>query len=173
MNRFVDWFIEQGPQIGLRLGGALLILLGGWLFGFIAVRVAGRLMDISRLEFSNLLRQFIYKLIRWGINAIALVMALGQLGVEIGPLIAGLGVTGFIIGFATQQTLSNFAAGFMLLLYRPYDVGDEIEASGATGIVEGMNLVNTTLRTEEGTMVTIPNGKIWGGVIKNKGRRAG
>lgn len=172
MNDFVNWFIEQGPRIGLRLGGAGLILLGGWLLGLVAVRVAGRLMDISKLEFSKLLRQFISKLIRWGINAIALIMALGQLGVEIGPLIAGLGVTGFIIGFAMQQTLSNFAAGFMLLLYRPYDIGDEIEAAGASGIVEEMNIVNTIMRTEEGTVITIPNGKIWGGVIKNKGQRA-
>ncbi len=171
MSEFVNWFVERGPQIGLRLGGALLILFGGWVVGIIAVRVAGRLMDMSHLEFSKLLRQFIYKLIRWGIAAIAMIMALGQLGVEIGPLIAGLGVTGFIIGFATQQTLSNFAAGFMLLLYRPYDIGDEIEAAGASGIVEGMNMVNTTMRTEEGTIITIPNGKIWGGVIKNKGRR--
>jgi len=171
MNDFVNWFIERGPQIGLHLGGALLILLGGWLTSIIAVRVAGRLMNMSKLEFSSLLRQFISKLIRWTINAIALIMALGQLGVNIGPLIAGLGVTGFIIGFAMQQALSNFAAGFMLLLYHPYDIGDEIEAAGATGIVEGMNLVNTTLQTEEGTVITIPNGKIWGGVIKNKGHR--
>ncbi len=172
MNNFVNWFIEQGPQIGLRLGGALLILFGGWLVGIIGVRVADRLMDISKLEFSKLLRQFIYKLIQWGITGIALIMALGQLGVEIGPLIAGLGVTGFILGFAMQQTLSNFAAGFMLLLYRPYDIGDAIEAAGAAGIIEEMNLVNTTMRTEEGIVITIPNGKIWGGVIKNKGRGA-
>ena len=80
-------------------------------------------------------------------------------------------MTGFILGFAMQQTLSNFAAGFMfmLLLYRPYDVGDGIEAAGASGMVEGMNFVNTTLRTEEGTVITIPNGKIWGGLIKNNG----
>jgi len=57
----------------------------------------------------------------------------------------------------------------MLLLYRPYEVGDEIEAAGASGMVEGMNFVNTTLRTEEGTVITIPNGKIWSGVMKNNG----
>lgn len=172
MSNVINWFIDQGPQIGLRLGGVLLILLGGRLLGILVVRVAGHLMDISRLEFSELLRHFIYKLIRWGFTGVALVMALGQLGVEIGPLIAGLGVIGFILGFALQQTLSNFAAGFMLLLYRPYDIGDSIEAAGASGIVEEMNLVNTTMRTEEGTLITIPNGKIWGGVIKNKGRAA-
>ncbi|MCD6135169.1 mechanosensitive ion channel family protein [Candidatus Bipolaricaulota bacterium] len=171
MSDFVNWFVGQGSQIGPRIGGALLILFCGWLLELLAVRVAGRLMDFSRLEFSKLLRQFICKLVRWGIAVIVLIMALAQLGVHIGPLIAGLGVTGFILGFAMQQTLSNFAAGFMLLLYRPYDVGDEIEASGASGIVEGMNLVQTTLRTEEGIVITIPNGKIWGGVIKNKGRR--
>jgi len=171
MSNLVNWFIDQGPQIGLRLGGALLILLGGWLLGILAVRVASRLMDISQLEFSELLRQFIYKLIRWALIGVALIMALGQLGVEIGPLIAGLGVAGFILGFAMQQTLSNFAAGFMLLLYRPYDIGDPIEAAGASGIVGGMNMVTTTMQTEEGTVITIPNGKIWGGVIKNKRKK--
>ena len=170
MNELINWFIAHGPQIGLRLGGALLIVIAGRLLGILAVRVAGRLMDISQLEFSNLLREFVYKLIRWGATGIALIMALGQLGVEIGPLIAGLGVTGFILGFAMQETLSNFAAGFMLLLYRTYDIGDVIEAAGASGIVEGMNLINTTMQTEDGNVVTIANGKILGGVIKNKKR---
>ena len=171
MSSFVNWFIDQGPQIGLRLGGALLILFGGWLLGILAVRVASRLMDISQLEFSELLRQFIYKLIRWALTGIALIMALGQLGVNVGPLIAGLGVTGFIIGFAMQQTLANFAAGFMILLYRPYGIGHSVEVSGISGKVEEMNLSMTVIRTGDNAKLVVPNGKIWGNVIRNNSAR--
>ena len=84
-----------------------------------------------------------------------------------GPLLAGLGVAGFVIGFALQSTLSNFAAGLMILIYRPYDVGDLVEVSGATGTVAEMSLVSTTIRTLDNQRIVVPNNKVWGDVIKN------
>jgi small conductance mechanosensitive channel len=94
-------------------------------------------------------------------------VALSQLGVEVGPLLAGLGVIGFIIGFALQDTLGNFAAGVMILLYRPYDVGDLIEVAGGSGKVNDMTLVATTILTLDHRTLVIPNSKIWGDVIQN------
>jgi small conductance mechanosensitive channel len=82
-------------------------------------------------------------------------------------LLAGLGVVGFIVGFALQDTLANFASGVMILLYRPYDVGDLIEAAGAFGKVSDMSLVSTTILTLDHQTLVIPNNKIWGDVIKN------
>ena len=82
-------------------------------------------------------------------------------------MIAGLGIAGFVAGFALQDTLSNFASGLMILLYRPFDVGDVIEAGGATGSVLSLTLVYTSVLTADNQMLIIPNNKIWGGVIRN------
>jgi len=87
--------------------------------------------------------------------------------VNIGPLLAGIGVVGFVVGFALQDTLSNFAAGFMILLYRPYDVGDFVTAGGVTGTVQSMSLVSTTFKTGDNQRIIVPNGSIWGGTIQN------
>jgi small conductance mechanosensitive channel len=72
-----------------------------------------------------------------------------------------------VLGFALQDTLSNFAAGMMILMYRPFDVGDLIEAAGVTGTVKAMNLVSTSVLTADNQMLIVPNNKIWGGVIRN------
>ena len=82
-------------------------------------------------------------------------------------VLAGLGVVGFIVGFALQDTLGNFAAGMMILLYRPYDVGDAVEVGGVSGKVRDMSIVNTTILTFDNQTLVVPNSKIWGDVIKN------
>jgi small conductance mechanosensitive channel len=95
-------------------------------------------------------------------------VALSQLGIEVGPVLAGMGIAGFVIGFALQETLANFAAGVMILAYRPYDVGDLIEcAAGVFGTVSHMSLVSTTIHTPDNQTRIVPNGKIWGDVITN------
>jgi small conductance mechanosensitive channel len=98
---------------------------------------------------------------------LGLLLALSQLGISLGPLLAGLGIAGFIVGFALQETLGNFAAGIMILLYRPFDVGDLIDVGGVFGKVDKMNLVSTSILTVDNQMIVIPNNKIWGDVIKN------
>ena len=98
---------------------------------------------------------------------VGLLVALAQVGVSVAPMIAGLGVVGFIVGFALQDTLSNFASGAMILAYRPFDTGDFISAGDAEGTVLKMNLVTTTIVTIENKILIIPNSKIWGGVIMN------
>jgi small conductance mechanosensitive channel len=98
---------------------------------------------------------------------LGLLFGLAQLGISVGPLLAGLGIAGFIVGFALQDTLGNFASGMLILLYRPYDVGDMIEAGGAFGKVSHMSLVNTTILTVDNQTLVLPNSKIWGDVIKN------
>jgi small conductance mechanosensitive channel len=94
-------------------------------------------------------------------------VALSQMGVSLGPLLAGLGVAGFIVGFALQETLSNFASGVMILFYEPFDVGDAVEAGGVLGKVSHMSLVSTTILTFDNQTLIVPNRMIWGNVIKN------
>ena len=98
---------------------------------------------------------------------LGILVALSQIGVSLGPALAGLGVAGFIVGFALQDTLGNFAAGGMILIYRPYDVDDFVEVAGVSGLVKKMNLVSTTINTFDNQTLVIPNSKIWGDVIKN------
>ncbi|MBT7877266.1 MAG: mechanosensitive ion channel family protein, partial [Gammaproteobacteria bacterium] len=90
-----------------------------------------------------------------------------QLGVELGPLLAGLGIAGFIVGFALQDVLSNFASGLMILFYRPFDVGDTIETAAIRGQVDDMTLVSTMILTFDNQMLVVPNSRIWGDVIRN------
>ncbi len=98
---------------------------------------------------------------------IGFMLAISQFGVSIGPLLAGLGIAGFIIGFALQDTLSNFASGMMILIYRPFDVGDLVEAGGVSGKVSHMSLVNTTFMTLDNQRLVVPNNMIWQSVITN------
>ena len=94
-------------------------------------------------------------------------IARSQLGISLGPLLAGLGIAGFVIGFALQDTLANFVSGMMILFYRPFDVGDLIEAGGVLGKVNDMSLVNTTILTIDNQTVIVPNNMIWQNIIKN------
>jgi small conductance mechanosensitive channel len=98
---------------------------------------------------------------------IGLLVLLKQFGLQLGPMLAGLGIAGFALGFALQDTLSNFAAGAMILAYHPYDVGDIVEAGGAMGTVKHMSLVSTTILTFDNQTLIVPNKKMWGDVIRN------
>ena len=115
----------------------------------------------------QLLKDFFVNVVTKVVMIAGLLIGLMVLNVPIAPLLAGIGVLGFVVGFALQDTLGNFAAGIMLLLYRPYDVGDVVTAGGVTGKVTSMSLVSTTIGTPDNQVQTVPNGTIWGGVITN------
>jgi small conductance mechanosensitive channel len=126
-----------------------------------------RALRSEKANVSQLLRD---TLIAWSsrvVMAIGFLVALSQLGVQIGPLLAGLGIAGFIVGFALQDSLANFAAGAMILVYRPFDVGDVIEAATVSGKVSAMSLVSTTIHTFDNQTLIVPNNRIWGDVIRN------
>jgi small conductance mechanosensitive channel len=106
---------------------------------------------------SALLKDFIVNITRKLIFIVGFVVALSMLGINIGPLLAAIGAAGFIVGFALQGTLSNFAAGIMILIYRPYDVGDLVEIGGTFGAVDAMTIVSTTLMTLDNQKVVVPN----------------
>jgi small conductance mechanosensitive channel len=116
---------------------------------------------------SELLKDFIVNIIRKLIFIVGFVVALSMLEINIGPLLAAIGAAGFIIGFALQGTLSNFAAGIMILIYRPYDVGDLVDIGGTFGTVNAMTIVSTTLMTVDNQKVVVPNNMIWGDKITN------
>jgi len=161
------WIAENGPRWFFKLLLLLFILFVFRILARVARKVVKRSLDASKLDLSQLLRSMIVSTAGNGVMILGVLVALSQVGFSLGPLLAGLGVAGFIVGFAMQDTLSNFASGMMILLYRPYDVGDLIEAGGVFGKVSKMSLVSTTFLTLDNQTLVVPNSKIWGDVIKN------
>ena len=162
-----DWVVDEGPGLAVNLALFLLIILVFKFLAGLGGNLTAKALNASRLDVSDLLKKFFVGMVRKAIFFVGLIIALGQVGVDTGPLLAGIGVVGFVVGFALQDTLGNFAAGIMILLYRPYDVGDVITAGGETGKVEDMSLVSTTMLTPDNQKLILPNSAIWGGTIRN------
>jgi small conductance mechanosensitive channel len=163
----LDMVIEQGPKLLLKTLLMILIM-------YLAVKLSrlmemgiNRGLDSSRVQISHLLRRMVVSTGRNLVIMIGFLIALSQIGISLGPLLAGLGIAGFIIGFAMQDALSNFASGMLILFYRPFDVGDTVEAGGVRGKVRSMSLVNTTIMTFDNQALVVPNNLIWSTVIKN------
>lgn len=167
IKKSVDWLFTNGGKILFKIVIFLSILLGFKVLSKVARRVVKKGISASNLDVSNLLERTAVSVTGTLVMMFGFLVALSQFGFEVAPLLAGLGVMGFIVGFALQDTLGNFAAGVMILLYRPYDVGDLIETAGACGKVSDMSLVATTILTLDHQTLVVPNSKIWGDVIKN------
>jgi len=162
-----DWFRTNGTALVFQVLSFVLVLLAFWVVARIGRGAVRRGLDRSKLHISSLARDFFIKMTGRLIMLLGLIIAIAQLGVEVAPLLAGLGIAGFVVGFALQDTLSNFASGLMILVYRPFDVGDVIEAGGVMGKVDQMNLVSTMVLTFDNQLLVVPNKQIWGGVIRN------
>jgi len=166
-EKFEAWLASRGATTLISALLFVLILIASrWLAG-VARRVTERALRHSDQSISQLLKETMISMAGTIVFLLGLLVALSQVGVSVAPMIAGLGVVGFIVGFALQDTLANFASGAMILAYRPFDTGDFISAADVEGEVRKMNLVNTTIVTIENKVLIIPNSKIWGGVILN------
>jgi len=159
--------VENAPNILLKLLVFVLIILAFRALAKLIKRFIKSALDKPSANLSALLKDILVSASGALVMLMGILIALSQIGISLGPALAGLGVAGFIIGFALQDTLGNFAAGGMILFYRPYDVNDFVEVSGASGLVKRMNLVSTTITTFDNQTLVIPNSKIWGDVIKN------
>ena len=163
----VNLIAQDGLQLVFRLLLVALVLVIAYQIANVGQKLVNRGLDSSRVKISNLLRQMIVSMVRNLIIIFGVLIAISQLGISLGPLLAGLGIAGFIIGFALQDTLGNFASGLLILFYRPFDVGDVVEAGGVQGQVSHMSLVNTTFMTFDNQRLVVPNNLIWGSVIRN------
>ena len=147
--------------------GALIILTAGFLGSKLSRRWLKPVLNRSRVRDDLLLKSFFLRLVSVSIIIAAIIVALEQVNVPVASLIAGLGITGIILGFALRDTLSNFAAGLLLLIYRPFRAGELIEVEGAHGIVEELTIVNMQITAVDGVRVIMPNSKVWGSKIVN------
>ena len=158
---------NRGPDILLKMFVVVVILVLFRFLSKLARRGVKAGLAHSKANISVLLKDTVTSLTGGLVMLFGVLIALSQIGLSVGPLLAGLGIAGFIIGFALQDTLANFASGAMILIYRPFDVDDFVEVTGATGVVKKMNLVSTTIATFDNQILVVPNSKIWGDVIKN------
>lgn len=152
-------------EYGLKVIAAIAILIIGrivakWLRGVIEKMM-------TRGNTDPMIVGFVGSLAYIGMMAFVVLAALGQLGIETTSFIAILGAAGLAIGLALQGSLSNFAAGFLMIIFRPFKVGDFIEGAGTSGIVEAIHMFTTTLRTGDNKTVIIPNSSLSNGNITN------
>jgi small conductance mechanosensitive channel len=165
----LDFMIDHVTPWATKVGIALLIFFIGQLVAKIVSRVIGKILSHTKLD--KILIDFLCSLVRALLLIIALVAALDQLGVNTNSLIAMLGAAGIAIGLALQSSLQNFAAGFMLLIFRPFKAGDFVEAAGTSGIIDTIGIFSTKLYTGDNKEVIIPNGAIYSGNIINYSSR--
>ena len=162
-----DWIMENGIAMVFQMIVIILILIGFRFLAALFARLITRGLEKSKLQVSHLFREFAISTTKKIVMLLGILVALSQMGIDVGPMLAGLGVAGFVIGFALKDTLSNFASGMMILVYRPFDVGDAVEVDGVVGKVKAMTLVSTTVLTFDNQQLMIPNNNIWGNTIKN------
>ena len=154
-----------------RLAAAIIILVVGFAAARWVQRAVRRMLgDIHQLD--PTLRPLLAAAARYAALIVALVAALSQLGISTASLLAVLGAAGLAIGLALQGTLSNIAAGMVLLWLRPFHLGDYIEVGGQGGTVEELGLFGCRLRTYDGLFLFLPNSAIWNAALKNHSRNA-
>jgi len=150
---------------GMSILGAILILVVGIVLAGVAAKITERLLKRSRVE--DTLAKFARHLVHAGIVVFVIIAAIGTLGIPTASLVAVIGAAGLAIGLALQGSLAHFAAGIMLILFKPFKVGDYVEAGGVGGTVEEIQIVNSVLNTPDNRRVIMPNATITGGHIVN------
>jgi small conductance mechanosensitive channel len=156
-----------GTEWGLQLIYALAILFIGRKVARWVRRLVKRLM--GRADADATLIPFVSSLVYYAVLAFVVLAVLNQVGFQTASMVAVLGAAGLAVGLALQGTLSNFASGVMLLVFRPFHVGDFISAGGESGSVQAIGLFSTTLNTGDNVQIVIPNSSVYGGTIKNFG----
>ena len=161
------WIVVKttGTDFAINLVIAIIIFyVGKWIVNLV---VSGMLNAMKKGELDKTLRRFIANLTRMLLMLFVIIAAINQLGVQTASLIALVGAAGLAVGLALQGSLANFAAGVLIVLFRPYKVGDFIEGAGIAGAVEEVQILTTVLRTGDNKQVIVPNSQIMGATITN------
>ena len=152
-------------QWGLKVLGALIVAWIGRMVARSIRTVVERLLRRANVDAT--LVPFVAGLTYYLVLAVVMVAALGMVGIQTASIIAVLGAAGLAVGLALQGTLSNFAAGVMLLVFRPFRVGDWVEVGGHAGSVQAVGLFSTVLNTGDNVQIVVPNSSVFGGTIRN------
>lgn len=160
-EKLMDWVYFYGPKV---IAALAIIVIGRIVVGIVA-RFIRKLMNKTKVD--DTLTKFVVSLVRILLLMVIAIAALNSLGVETTSLIAILGAAGLAVGLALQGSLSNFSAGVMIIIFRPFKAGDFVEAGGTSGSVEEIRIFNTLLKTPDNKIIIVPNSNIIGNNITN------
>jgi small conductance mechanosensitive channel len=164
MSGFVSLAIAWGIKI---LGAIAIYIVGKWVAQLLT-KLFRKMLERSNTDAT--LVKFLGDLVYFGLLVLVIIAALGTLGVNTTSFAAIVGAAGLAVGLALQGNIANFGAGVVILLLRPFKVGDFVEAGGATGVVESIGIFNTTFKTGDNRIILVPNSNIIGGNIVNYSR---
>ena len=165
MDQAMDMAGQAWPLM-ISAGKALIVLVLGWIAaGSISGVVRNRINRTPQID--PTLGNFAASTVKWVILAIVLVAVLGIFGIQATSIVAILGAASLAIGLALQGTLSDLAAGVMLVVFRPYKLGQFVDIGGTAGTVKDLNLFTTELVTPDNVQIIVPNGQAWGSIITN------
>ena len=170
VNHLVEVGTELAVQYGLQLLAAIAIFIVGKMVAKWIRKLVTRVM--KKAEIDQIIIGFTSNIAYIAVLAFVIVAALGQLGIQTTSFIAILGAAGLAVGLALQGSLANFAAGFLMIIFRPFKVGDFVEAAGVSGSVQSIQIFTTTLITPDNKTIIIPNGKIGNDNIINYSTQA-
>ncbi len=160
-NQAINIVLTYGPKLIMAI---LVLVIGGWL---VKVIVSGINKGMQKGSIDPSLRPFLIGIVRMLLKVMLFITVLGMLGVEMTSFIAILGAAGLAVGLALSGTLQNFAGGAMILLFKPFKMGDLIDAQGYTGTVSEIQIFNTILKTPDNKTIIIPNGGLSGSSMTN------
>jgi len=166
LNVAKEWLAENGTAFAVNVLMAVVILV----IGSFVIKLITKAVDrtlVANKHINSLMEKFLCNVVNKICWVLLLMVVAQRVGLDIGPLIAGLGVTGFILGFAFQESLSNLAAGMMLGVNEPFKIGDYVSVGGIEGAVRDLNMMATTLATADNKKVVVPNKIAWGSPITN------
>ncbi|EOA6549316.1 small-conductance mechanosensitive channel MscS [Vibrio vulnificus] len=173
LNQAETWLTNNSDlliQYGVNIISAIVILFIG---NIIVKAVANSVSKVlNKKEMDKAVVEFIHGLVRYLLFVIVLIAALGRVGVETASVVAVIGAAGLAVGLALQGSLSNFAAGVLIVAFRPFKSGDYVEIGGVAGSVEAIQIFQTVLKTPDNKMVVVPNSGVIGGAITNYSRHA-
>lgn len=171
LDNATNWLVHNQTLIieyAVNIAAALMTLLIGW---FAASAVSGgmnRVMKSRNLDIT--IADFVANLVKYTILAFVIIAALSRIGVQTASFVAVIGAAGLAIGLALQGSLSNFAAGVLIIMFRPIKAGEFVEVAGTSGVVQTVQIFTTVLTTGDNKMVVVPNGSILNGTITNYSR---
>ncbi len=167
IEQFIETYVLPW---GINIVMALVIFFIGKSLIKVLVNLARKLMVKAKID--NILINFIASIVSTLLLLFVVIASLDQLGVDTTSLIALVGAAGLAVGLALQGTLQNLASGVMLIIFRPFNDGDFVEAAGVAGVIETIGIFTTTMRTGDNREIIIPNGEIFGGTITNYSKRS-
>ena len=160
-SKVQDWLFEYGPKV---VSALLILIIGLWIIKLLT-KAVDKVMEKRNLDVS--LRGFLSSLVGWALKIFLFITVIGQLGVETTSFAAVIAAAGLAIGMALQGSLSNFAGGALIMIFRPFKIGDYIEAQGEQGVVKDIQIFTTKINTVDNKEVILPNGALSNGNITN------